>query len=237
MEMRTVMRTNVGRVRKVNEDAAYIGDTFCIVCDGMGGHKAGDVASNLAVDVVSLMLTGKEPSVGLLLKSVASANERVHKKAAEDPSLSGMGTTLTSLWIDDGQCIIAQVGDSRAYLLRDGSLRQCTHDHSLVAELVRTGAITQEEARVHPQRNLVTRALGTDSHVVPDIFEIAREKGDRWLLCSDGLTTHVPDAEICRLLQIESLYDAADALLEAALTGGGTDNITLVILHDEGGEA
>lgn len=232
--MKAVLRTDTGRVRRVNEDAAYVGDGFCIVCDGMGGHRGGAVASNLAVDVVNAEVSGKEPSINGLLSSVAKANERVIARAAEDHALRGMGTTLTMLWEDQGQCLIGQVGDSRAYLYRGGVLRQCTHDHSLVAELVRTGAITREEARTHPQRNLVTRGLGMDARVDVDVFEVGRRKGDRWLLCSDGLTTHVEDSEIESILKKESLYEVADTLLQTALERGGTDNITLLVLEDEG---
>ncbi len=235
--MRSILRTDVGKVRKVNEDAAFIGDGLCLVCDGMGGHQAGDVASNLAVDVISTGLTNEKPSVGTLLTTIARANERVYQRAQSDRKYRGMGTTLTALWADGDQMILAQVGDSRAYLLRDGKLSQCTHDHSLVAELVRMGSITQEEARVHPQRNLITRSLGTEPRVDADIFEIARRSGDRWLLCSDGLTGHVSDDELAARLSKESLYDAADSLMALALDRGGTDNITLLILSDEGGDA
>lgn len=235
--MRSVLRTDVGRVRKVNEDAAYIGDGFCLVCDGMGGHRGGSVASNLAVDIIAAALSGNSPSVGTLLSAITRANEQVYQRAATERDLLGMGTTLTAFWVDGDQVILAQVGDSRAYLLRGGVLKQCTHDHSLVAELVRMGSITLEEARAHPQRNLITRSIGTTPHVEVDIFEFMRRPGDRWLLCSDGLTGHVEDAEIAKMLSIASLYQAADDLLATALYRGGTDNITLLLLEDEGGGA
>ena len=215
--MRSILRTDVGRVRKTNEDAAFVGGSLAIVCDGMGGHQAGDVAANLAVDLLSASLLKQTPSVRALLASVAKANEQIYHRAALDKRLSGMGTTLTALWAADDQVILAQVGDSRAYLLRGGTLRQCTHDHSMVAELVRMGSITEEEARVHPHRNLVTRSLGTEPRVDIDIFEIGRRKGDRWLLCSDGLSGHVSDQEMADLLSAASLHEAADALLSLAL--------------------
>ncbi len=233
--MRSILRTDIGKVRKANEDAAFIGDGLCLVCDGMGGHRAGDVAANLVVDIISLTLTGHAPSVSILLGAIANANEQVYKKAAADRKLYGMGTTLTAFWADQEQVILAQVGDSRAYLLRNGVLRQCTHDHSLVAELVRMGTITSDEARLHPQRNLITRSIGTTPHVDPDIFEFARKAGDRWLLCSDGLTNQVSDDEIEKFLSEPHLHDAADGLLALALENGGTDNITLLVLEDEGG--
>ena len=234
--MKTILRTDVGRVRKINEDAAYVDGPVCIVCDGMGGHQAGDVAANLAVDIIAASLSAKEPSVRTLLGAVAKANEQIHHRATADKRLSGMGTTLTALWMDIDQVYIAQVGDSRAYLLRGGILRQCTHDHSMVAELVRMGSITHEEARVHPHRNLVTRALGTEPRVEADVFEVGRRPGDRWLLCSDGLVNHVADTEIASILSDNSLYAAADKLLSLALARGGTDNVTLLLVEDEGGD-
>jgi len=234
--MKTVLRTDVGKVRQTNEDAAYAEGSLCIVCDGMGGHRAGDVASNQAVDVIVAALSSKEPSVRVLAEAVAKANEQVYRRAASDERYHGMGTMLTLLWLDAEQVFIAQIGDSRAYLLRGGVLRQCTHDHSMVAEMVRAGTITAEEARVHPHRNLVTRSLGTEPRVEPDIFEITRHRGDRWLICSDGLTDYAADAEIASLLAVENLYAAADALLGLAMERGGTDNITIVLLEDEGGD-
>ncbi|MCL1964158.1 MAG: Stp1/IreP family PP2C-type Ser/Thr phosphatase [Firmicutes bacterium] len=233
--MRTVLRTDVGKARKINEDAAYAGGSLCIVCDGMGGHQAGEVASNQAVDVITAALSSEEPSVCGLLDAVAKANEHVYRNSLSDKRLTGMGTTLTMLWMDAGQVILAQIGDSRAYLLRGGVLRQCTHDHSVVAEMVRMGSITPEEARTHPRRNLITRSLGTDPRVEADIFEVSRRPGDRWLICSDGLTDHVTDAEIAAILAGDNLYEAADTLLALALDRGGSDNITLILLEDEGG--
>jgi protein phosphatase len=202
----------------------------------MGGHRAGDVAAALAVDTVREHLSGQTPSVRALAEAIARANARVHARSAKERTLRGMGTTLTALWAAPGQVILGQVGDSRAYLLRAGALRQCTHDHSLVAELVRVGSITPEEARNHPHRNLITRSLGTEPRVEADLFEVDRRAGDRWLLCSDGLTTHVLDKEIQSLLSDLSLDQAADALLDLAMVRGGTDNITLILLEEEGGD-
>lgn len=235
--MKSLLRTDVGLVRKVNEDAAYIGEGLFILCDGMGGHQAGDVASKLTVDQISGSLQNQEPSVGVLLRAIARTNEYVCARARADVQLRGMGTTLTALWVSQEQVLIAQIGDSRAYLLRGGVLRQCTHDHSMVAELVRMGKLTQEEARIHPHKNLVTRALGTDLRVDADIFEIGRCAGDRWLLCSDGLNDQVTDAEIATLLANKTLYNAADALISLSLTRGAPDNITVIIIDDEGGES
>lgn len=233
--MKSTLRTDVGQVRKSNEDAAYIGSGLYVLCDGMGGHQGGEVASNMAVDVMSTALEGKEPSVSQLLAAINRANEKIYQRAQGERELRGMGTTLTVLWASADQMLLGQVGDSRAYLLRGGVLRQCTHDHSVVAELVRTGKLTPEEARNHPQKNLVTRVLGTDARVEPDIFEILRWPGDRWLLCSDGLSDQVKDVELATLLSEGTIYDAADEMLSLALDRGAPDNITLVLMEDEGG--
>lgn len=233
--MKAILRTDVGKTRTINEDAVFAGEGLYLVCDGMGGHQAGEIAAGMAVEVLSGALKKKRPGIRVLLSAVAEANARIFAHAGERTGLHGMGTTLTALWADERHVLIAQVGDSRAYLLRGGVLRQCTHDHSMVAELVRNGSITPEEARTHPQRNLITRTLGTQSKVDADVFEFARQQDDRWLLCSDGLTSMVSDAEIAAALSGAPLADAADRLLEQALARGGTDNITLVLLEDEGG--
>lgn len=232
--MKSILRTDVGRVRKTNEDAAYSDKGLYIVCDGMGGHRAGDVAANMAADTIAAALQKKKPSVRMLLSTIAMTNERIYQYAAAEKRMNGMGTTLTMLWADETDVLLAQVGDSRAYLLRDGVLRQCTHDHSMVAELVRMGSITEAEARVHPHRNLITRALGTEKKVEPDIFELNRQRGDRWLLCSDGLTNHLDNAELQAFLEGRPLYEAADLMLRLALSRGGKDNVTILLLEDEG---
>ncbi|MCL1795351.1 MAG: Stp1/IreP family PP2C-type Ser/Thr phosphatase [Clostridia bacterium] len=234
--MKTVCRTDVGRVRKVNEDATHIQDGFIILCDGMGGHKAGDVAAIIAVETVREAVSGKAPCVSTLRFAVQKANEDIYRRAESCKHLHGMGTTLTALWMDRDAWIVAQVGDSRAYLYRDGILRQCTHDHSYVAELVRSGMLTQEEARTHPQRNIITRSLGTDPQVTVDLFEINRQPLDRWLLSSDGLTDNVDDSEMAAMLGGKSLDSVADALMSLALSRGGMDNITLILAEDDGGD-
>lgn len=233
--MKSLLRTDIGKIRKTNEDAAFIGDGLYLLCDGMGGHQAGDVASNLAVDILSAALLKATPSVGILLSSIAKANDVICQRSQAEKELRGMGTTLTALWVADDQMLIAQVGDSRAYLLRGGVLRQCTHDHSMVGELVRMGKLTPEEARVHPNKNLVTRALGTDLRVEADIFEFTRYPGDRWLLCSDGLSDQLTDAEMADILEHSSLYAAADRLLSLVLERGAPDNVTFLLMDDEGG--
>jgi len=230
------LRTDIGLARKKNEDAAFIGDGLYILCDGMGGHQAGDVAANMAVDTLSAELLRQEPAAGALLAAVSKANTRIFGRGQADRTLRGMGTTLTALWAAGDHVLIAQVGDSRAYLFREGALRQCTHDHSMVAELVRMGTITPEEARRHVSRNIITRSLGTEPGVNADIFEIGRRPGDRWLLCSDGLSDPLMDEEIAAVLAGHTVYDAADRLVTLALASGGPDNITLLLMDDVGGE-
>lgn len=233
--MKAILRTDVGKIRNRNEDAAIIGDGFFVVCDGMGGHKAGDVASRMAVDIINEELASKPRSIKTLLTAIHQANDSVYRLAQSDRQFLGMGTTLTAMLVDEDQVVLAQIGDSRAYLYRGGVLRQCTHDHSVVAELVRMGSLSKDEARAHPQRNLITRSLGTETHVEVDLFEIGRHKGDWWLLCSDGLTDLVSDVEMQDILYRASLEEAADALLALALARGGSDNVTLLLAHDEGG--
>lgn len=237
--MRFALRTDVGCVRTLNEDAAYAGDRLFVVCDGMGGHNAGEVASAMTVSMLTEALCADEitPNIRSLRKAVEAANLGILRAASADESCRGMGTTLSALWADSEAMLLAQVGDSRIYLLRGGILRQCTHDHSMVAELVRQGRLTPEEARVHPQRNLITRAVGTERRVEVDFFEEPRRAGDRWLLCSDGLSGVVSDEEIAAALSAPDEKAAADELMRIALTRGAPDNVTLIVLDDEtGGE-
>lgn len=233
--MRAILRSEIGKVRDRNEDTAHIGNGFFIVCDGMGGHQAGDVASRMAVKIIAEGLSETPQTIKTLLSAIHQANDSVFRLAQSDRNLFGMGTTLTAMLTDDDQVILAQIGDSRAYLYRGGVLRQCTHDHSVVADLVRSGVLTKEQARVHPQRNLITRSLGTEARVEVDIFEVGRKKDDWWLLCSDGLSDLVSDIEMQDILFNTSLEAAADALIALALLRGGTDNVTLLLAHDEGG--
>ena len=233
--MRAVWRSDTGRVRKLNEDSLYAGRNIFVVADGMGGHQAGEVASSMAAKWVGESLDVQPPLVGKLLNAISQANLQVFEHSRKEESLRGMGTTLTALWADTTHVLLAQIGDSRAYLLRGGILRQCTHDHSVVAEWVRTGVLSVEEARNHPRRNMITRALGTEKRVDADIFEIGRRKGDRWLICSDGLTNHVCDFEIAQLLSQGAGEETAEKMLQMALNRGGLDNISLILLEDEEG--
>ena len=193
------------------------------VADGMGGAQAGEVASKLAAGAV------KEHGADVE-SLVQEANRRVHQRSLEDPNTSGMGTTLTVAAVEDSVVSIGHVGDSRAYLVRDGNLEQLTEDHSLVGELMRTGKLSAEEAGSHPQRSMITRALGTDPNVDVDIFSVEPRIGDLFLLCSDGLTSMVDDREILRLVGEKrgDLQDLVQVLIKAANKGGGEDNITVV---------
>jgi len=237
-DMRCAMRTDVGKVRRINEDSALVmrSPGAYAVADGMGGHNAGDVASGLAVECMRKRLRGRKPYVTLLQNAVQETNIVLLQRAKEDPAYRGMGTTLTLLCDQGDSALIAHVGDSRCYRYRDGALWQCTQDHSVVGEMARLGVLTPEEARVHPYRNVITRALGTAGHVEVDVLEVDIAPGDRFLLCTDGLCGMISDGEMAGLLRAErEIEDAADALLAAALEAGGDDNITLLLL-EHGGE-
>ncbi len=225
--------SNVGRKRRHNEDNFVAAPPVFAVADGMGGAQAGEVASELAADTVRE--TVFDPSVGGKERVVAlikAANLRVHERASVDSTASGMGTTMTVAMLQaDGTLAIGHVGDSRAYRLRDGELEQLTDDHSLVGELVRRGELTPEEAAVHPQRSVITRALGTEPDVDVDVFTVEARDGDIFLLCSDGLTTMVDPETIAGILRRNAtqLDAATHALIKAANDRGGDDNITAIL--------
>ncbi|WP_256202835.1 Stp1/IreP family PP2C-type Ser/Thr phosphatase [Selenomonas ruminantium] len=228
--------TDVGLVRKGNEDNLAVLENVHVyaVADGMGGEAAGDVASQMLVDTVREMLSGRE-SVGEddLCQAVIQANRAIRQYVVEHPGCEGMGTTATLLHIDDqsDSGSWAHVGDSRLYVLRQGSmvLEQITRDHSYVEDLVREGTITPEEAKTHPQRNMLTRAVGALENLPVDSGQLAVHGGDIFLLATDGLMKHVPDEEIVRLLRAGT-ENPARALVDAALSDGGTDNVTAVVV-------
>jgi protein phosphatase len=229
--------THAGRKRRRNEDAYVIQPPLFAVADGMGGAQAGELASRLAASAVEDEHGGGggEQRVAALIQQ---ANRRVYERSSEDAAASGMGTTMTVALVDDGVVSFGHVGDSRAYLIRDGHLEQLTDDHSLVAELVRSGKLTPEEAESHPQRSVITRALGTDPDVDVDTFSIEAQPGDVFMLCSDGLTSMVDDETIRSVVERHrnDLDAAAQALVKAANRGGGEDNITVVFFEiGEGG--
>ena len=227
-------RTDVGKVRANNQDAPIVSEKLRLygVADGMGGHKGGEVASTSARDDLLRELEGKTPSVAALSGAIEEVNRQIYHQQEHDDALTGMGTTLSVLWMSDNFVYIGHVGDSRVYLLRDGEFRQMTLDHSLVEQLVREGVLTEEEAQNHPMRNIITRAIGTDESVEVDVVVEERRKGDLWLACSDGLHGLVDDRQMRDALCQYAPEKAADVLLKAALDAGGRDNVTLVIVHD-----
>lgn len=230
----SAFRTDVGKVRANNQDAPIVSEKLRLygVADGMGGHKGGEVASTSARDDLLRELEGKTPSVATLSGAIEEVNRQIYHQQEHDDALTGMGTTLSVLWISDNFVYIGHVGDSRVYLLRDGEFKQMTLDHSLVEQLVREGVLTEEEAQNHPMRNIITRAIGTDESVEVDVVVEERRKGDLWLACSDGLHGLVDDRQMRDALRQYAPEKAADVLLKAALDAGGRDNVTLVIVHD-----
>ena len=230
----SAFRTDVGKVRANNQDAPIVSEKLRLygVADGMGGHKGGEVASTSARDDLLRELEGKTPSVAALSGAIEEVNRQIYHQQEHDDALTGMGTTLSVLWISDNFVYIGHVGDSRVYLLRDGEFRQMTLDHSLVEQLVREGVLTEEEAQNHPMRNIITRAIGTDESVEVDVVVEERRKGDLWLACSDGLHGLVDDRQMRDALRQYAPEKAAEVLLKAALDAGGRDNVTLVIVHD-----
>lgn len=218
--------THVGRVRKGNEDSYMADEPLFAVADGMGGHQGGEVASKLALDTLRKATDGVA-----LAQAVQDANKAVFERAGRDPGLAGMGTTLTAFLVEGDTLRLAHVGDSRAYLMRDGELQRITTDHTVVEGLVEKGELTPQEASIHPQRSILTRAIGVDGEVQVDQGSIQPHPGDRLLLCSDGLTGMIEEADIQRILEEhEDPQAAADALVDAANEAGGQDNITAVII-------
>ncbi|HBL81552.1 MULTISPECIES: Stp1/IreP family PP2C-type Ser/Thr phosphatase [Congzhengia] len=232
--------TSVGRIRPLNEDSYFVsepdqsGTVLAIVADGMGGHNAGEVASGKAVGIVQKDVLGKcgKNAKDVLVKAVNDANREIYEMSVNARNLSGMGTTMTACVAEEHNVTAVQVGDSRLYLIRGEKITQITKDHSLVEMLLENGKITKEEARRHPQKNIITRAVGTDKTVEADIYEFRAEAGDVILLCSDGLVNMVEDEEILSVINLsETLNDAANKLVAEAETAGGTDNITVILIR------
>ena len=225
--------SDVGLVREANEDSYLIERPLYAVADGMGGHLAGDVASSTAVRVISEKAAAASASnPESLAQILVDANAVIYEQANSDSALTGMGTTCTLVLVDETRALIAHVGDSRAYHFRDGHLEQLTEDHTLVSRMVREGKIRAEEAQHHPQRSIITRALGVDSEVQVDLLNIDLDVGDRLLICSDGLSSLVGDHTIQEALQERTdPQDAAETLITLANEAGGDDNITVLILE------
>jgi protein phosphatase len=225
--------SDTGRQRRANEDAYFARAPVFVVADGMGGAQAGEVASQVAVEAFEEGLgdDGGASAEQLLAGRVREANRRIHEMSQLDMGRAGMGTTITAAHVGDVDVAIAHVGDSRAYRLRDGALERLTEDHSLVEEMRRRGQLTAEEADEHPQRSIITRALGPEPEVDVDTHSWRGQAGDVYLLCSDGLTSMVPEVQVGALLRgAKTLSDAGHALIDAANGAGGRDNITVVVV-------
>lgn len=227
--------TDVGKVRSANQDALIVSEKVFGVADGMGGHKGGETASAGARDGLIELLKDKTPALDTLREAISEVNTRLFNQQKTDDKLTGMGTTLTALWLSEHYVYVGHVGDSRAYRLREGKLQQMTSDHSLVAELVRSGVLTEQQAAGHPMRNVITRAVGTEETVDVDLMVEERAKGDIWLVCSDGLYGLVADSAMEAILSVNTLEAAAKLLIDAALAAGGHDNVSVMLLQDKEG--
>lgn len=241
--MKVISRTNVGLVRENNEDAFLVRPPYLFaVADGMGGYKAGEIASRSAVK--SLQATTHELRLGfegdassILREAFLRANEHVLKMAASNEEFRGMGTTLTVVYLqEDKTAYAAHIGDSRLYLFRHKTLMQVTQDHTYVSQLLADKKISSQEAKIHPQRHMLMRAIGVEEEIDLDIIPFTVEEGDRLLLCTDGLSDMVSELEISELMLGDELDQVGDALLEKALNNGGRDNVTLVLLEITGEE-
>lgn len=239
MKVRVGARSDIGRARVRNEDSYLVKEPLFAVADGMGGHKGGDVASSLALQTIEAATATPEPEdLERLVEQIKEANHRVMERGETDKDLRGMGTTVTALLTGDGKAHVAHVGDSRAYRLRDGTLQQLTEDHTLVQRMVREGKLTEEEAAHHPQRSVLTRALGVEVDIPVDQLTLDVQEGDRLLLCTDGLTSMVGRDRIQEILESETEPQAAcDRLVDAANRAGGDDNITVILIDFVAGEA
>lgn len=239
----SIAMTDIGRKRKMNQDYVYASDfpvgnlpNLYIVADGMGGHKAGDLASSYAVQkIVEAVSRSTDVRPALILqKAIRYANYCLFEKAGESEDYQGMGTTLVVLTVSGDEALAANIGDSRLYEVANGRIRQISEDHSLVAELVRKGELSPQEARRHPDKNIITRALGIQEETEMDLFPFPVEPGNRYLLCSDGLSNMVEDTELRRIVgQNKNLYEIAKDLISRANEHGGLDNIAVVLVEIE----
>ena len=237
--IKTVSATDIGLKRKLNQDYVFTADTrvgnlpnLYLVADGMGGHKAGGFASQYAVEtIVEEISSKKEEDIFAALNSaIIEANARLRRKAAEDESMAGMGTTLVAAVIENGLLKVANIGDSRLYLIHEG-IEQITVDHSLVEEMVRLGGLDREEARNHEKKNIITRAIGAENRIKPDFFEVRLQEGDLILMCTDGVSNMLTDEEILQILKEEvSEEERVEHLVQAANEHGGRDNMGIILL-------
>jgi len=239
--MRSCAKTDVGRKRLVNQDRVFRTDNsvgilpnLYLVADGMGGANAGDYASRVCVELLteSVRASSVMTPVGVMQEAITKANAGVYKRSCEEAGMEGMGTTLVAATVIDGIMYVANIGDSRLYLIKHGAIRQVTEDHSLVEEMVINGEISREQARTHKNKNIITRALGTASQVTPDFFEVTLREGDIVLMCTDGLTNMLEDEEILHIVNGQPDLDLAlQQLIDEANRQGGRDNIGVVLLQ------
>ena len=238
--LKTFSITNIGKKRKVNQDFIYTSEqpvgrlpNVFIVADGMGGHKAGDYASKVTVEtiVAEILKSGQSEAAVILDHAIRTANALIRKCAEETPELEGMGTTVVAASCDGDVLQVANVGDSRLYIVNHREIRQITRDHSLVEEMVRMGGIGRDEARNHPDKNIITRAVGADDVVKPDFFTVKLNRGDIILMCTDGLTNMLEDEEIRMILEeSRDMVEKAEELVKAANEKGGKDNISVILI-------
>lgn len=236
------VKSDVGKKRKDNQDAFYVSQNTSIplylVADGMGGHNAGELASNMAMNIIvesfiknQKNLSSEKMILKIIKKSIEEANSKVYLKSLENKDFNGMGTTITLAYIFNNKIYIGHVGDSRAYLIRKGKLGQISEDHSYVNQLLKSGSITKEEAKNHPKRNMITRAVGSSSILEIDLLVKKYDKNDILILCSDGLTNMVMDFQILEQFQDgKNIQESCEELVEIANTNGGIDNITIIAI-------
>ena len=239
--LKTFSITDIGKRRKLNQDYVYTSElpvghlaNLFLVADGMGGHNAGDYASRYTIETIvdEISRSDDESTVFVLEKAIKRANELIRKKSEEETELSGMGTTVVAATIEDDKLCVANVGDSRLYIINNREIRQITRDHSLVEEMVRMGGLKREMARNHPDKNIITRAIGALDDVDVDFFEVRLNKGDTILMCSDGLSNMIEDEEIRMIMQGQrDIVEKAESLVRAANNNGGKDNIAVVLVE------
>ena len=239
--MKSYSETNIGRKRQLNQDYVFssgkpIGNmpNLFIVADGMGGHKAGDYASRYTVETIEREIKAsfeKNPSI-IIQKAIRTANKEIRQRASEDPNLYGMGTTVVVATVIGRYLQVANVGDSRLYIANGQEIRQITRDHSYVEEMVRIGELDRADARNHPDKNIITRAVGAEDKVEPDFFTVELQEGEIVLMCSDGLTNMLEDEEIRMIISgARDLVEKAESLVEAANANGGRDNISVILIE------
>lgn len=239
--LKTFSKTDIGRKRKLNQDAVYTSEqpvgnlkNLFLVADGMGGHNAGDYASKMTLETMVEHIAGSRETnpAKILEDAIAAANTLVRNVAGQNPELEGMGTTVVAASCEGETLHVANVGDSRLYIIREGKIHQVTRDHSWVEEMVRRGGLGREEARNHPDKNIITRAVGAEDTVKIDFFTVGLEEGDMILMCTDGLTNMLEDEEILNILKISrDIVEMAEELVRAANEKGGRDNISVILIE------